>query len=226
MPQRRSYNQYCSVARALDLVGDRWTLLLVRELMIGPRRYTDLLGGLPGIGTNHLADRLKRLVSTGVVRRRDLPPPAASTVYELTARGRGLEPVVIALAHWGGQLLGEPSSDLAWRPEWTVIALRGRFDPTAARGLTVAYQFEVEGQPFWARVRDSALETGLGHIDHPTVTVTADRDSFTRVAAGSLSTAEAEAAGTYTISGDREALRRAAEIFPTSGAKSTAGEPS
>ena len=216
---RRSYNQYCSVARALDVVGDRWTLLVIRELMIGPRRYTDLLDGLPGIGTNHLADRLKRLLNADVIHRRELPPPAASTVYELTARGRGLEPVIIGLARWGVELLGDPDGDLAWRAEWTVVALRGRFNRAAALGVVEAYQFVVDGQPFWARVDDGNLQTGLGQVDDPAVTVTASRESFTGVAAGVLAVEDAVAAGDYDIDGDPAALDRAAAIFAAIGAE-------
>ena len=212
---RRSYNQYCSVARALDEVGDRWTLLLIRELLIGPRRYTDLLAGLPGIGPNHLADRLKRLVGAGIARRRELPPPAASTVYELTGRGRELEPVVIGLARWGGALLGAPDPELEWRADWTVIALRGRFDAAAANDVNEAYQFVVDGESFWAAVRDGGLETGLGEIDGAAVTVIADRASFTGVAAGDLSVEDAVESGPYSISGDSAALARAARIFPS-----------
>jgi len=212
---RRSYNQYCSVARALDLVGDRWTLLLIRELMIGPRRYTDLIDGLPGIGTNHLADRLKRLLAAEVIERCELPPPAASTVYELTPRGRGLEPVIIGLAHWGLDQLRSPDADLAWRPDWTVVALRGRFDATAAHGVDEAYQFVIDGQPFWARVRNGELHTGLDHVENPAVTVTARRTSFLAVAAGQVQLDEAVAAGEYHIDGDPEALARAAAIFPS-----------
>src|SRR5438128_9069956 len=102
----RSYNQYCPGARALDIVGRRWTLLIVRELMFMPKRYTDLLGGLPGIGPNVLADRLREMEALGLVVRRTLPPPAASTVYELTGLGEGLIPVVEALRGWGANLLG------------------------------------------------------------------------------------------------------------------------
>src|SRR5712691_3728539 len=98
---RRSYNQYCALARALDVVGERWTLLLVRELLLGPRRYKDLLDGLPGIGTNLLADRLKHLEDAGMIRRVVLPPPAGSAVYELTELGRRLEPAVFELGRWG-----------------------------------------------------------------------------------------------------------------------------
>src|SRR5262245_63048394 len=104
----RSYRQYCAVARGLDVVGERWTLLIVRDLLVGPKRYTDLLDGLPGIGTNLLAARLRELEQGGVVRRTVLPPPAGSTVYELTEVGRALEPVVMALGRWGVRFLDNP----------------------------------------------------------------------------------------------------------------------
>ncbi len=210
---RRTYNQYCSVARSLDLVGDRWTLLIVRELMIGPQRYTDLLEGLPGIGPNHLAERLKRLLGAGVVDRCQLPPPAASTVYELTARGRELEPVILGLARWGVELLGAADRAQAWRAEWTVVALRGRFNADAALGIDAAYQFVVDEQPFWAHVRDGELRTGLGQIEDPSVTVTATREAFTAVAAGELSLEVALAGGDYRVDGDTETLGHAAAIF-------------
>jgi len=213
---RRSYNQYCSVACALDIVGDRWTLLLIRELMIGPRRYTDLMAGMPGIGTNHLAERLKRLTADGVIQQRELPPPAASIVYELTPSGRGLEPVVVGLAQWGVDRLGKPEADLAWRADWTVVALRGRFDEAAAQGIDEAYQFVVDEQPFWARVRNGELHTGLDHVPSPAVTVHATRTAFLGVAAGEVTLEQAVSSGDYRIDGDPEALRRATLIFPSS----------
>lgn len=184
--------------------------------MIGPRRYTDLIDGLPGIGTNHLADRLKRLLAEDVIQRRELPPPAASTVYELTRRGRGLEPVIVSLAKWGVDLLGATDPELSWRPDWTVIALRGRFDEAAAQEVDEAYQFVIEGQAFWARVHGGELEAELGHCEDPAVTVTATRQAFLAVAAGELSIEDAIAAGDYRVEGDPEALRRAATIFPDS----------
>src|SRR3712207_3261653 len=101
----RSYDQFCGLAKALDVLGERWTLLVVRELLLGPKRYSDLLEGLPGIGTNLLAARLKALEASGLVGRRRLPPPAASNVYELTERGRALEPAIFELIRWGLDLL-------------------------------------------------------------------------------------------------------------------------
>src|SRR3712207_5891120 len=121
---KRSYNQYCAVARSLDIVGERWTLLVVRELLTGPKRFKDLLEGLPGIGTNLLTARLKDLEGYGVVHRVTLPPPAASKVYELTELGRLLEPVIAALGRWGLEFLGAPDQEVDLRPAWAVVALR------------------------------------------------------------------------------------------------------
>src|SRR5437899_5418279 len=115
----RSYRQYCAVAKALDVVGDRWNLLIVRELLIrGACRYTDLLNGLPGIATNLLADRLRELEQAGVVEREEAPPPIATTLFRLTERGRALEPVVYALGQWGTPFMVEPAGDDAFRGHW------------------------------------------------------------------------------------------------------------
>ncbi|WP_369379891.1 winged helix-turn-helix transcriptional regulator [Streptomyces sp. cg36] len=122
-PRRRSYDQYCAAARALDAVGDRWTLLIVRELLAGPRRYTDLHADLPGVSTDVLAGRLKDMEREELATRRKLPPPAAATVYELTARGRELLPVLTALAAWGAPELAERRPTDAVRAHWFAIPL-------------------------------------------------------------------------------------------------------
>ncbi|MYV58168.1 helix-turn-helix domain-containing protein, partial [Streptomyces sp. SID3212] len=123
MPRRRSYDQYCSAARALDAVGDRWTLLIVRELLAGPRRYTDLHADLPGVSTDVLASRLKDMERDELATRRKLPPPAAAVVYELTERGRGLLPVLTALARWGAPALEERRPTDAVRAHWFAVPL-------------------------------------------------------------------------------------------------------
>ncbi|WP_369215596.1 winged helix-turn-helix transcriptional regulator, partial [Streptomyces flavofungini] len=120
---RRSYDQYCAVARGLDSVGDRWTLLIVRELLAGPRRYTDLHADLPGVSTDVLASRLKDMEQQGLVTRRRLPPPAAASVYELTARGQELLPVLRALAAWGTPALAERGPTDAVRAHWFALPL-------------------------------------------------------------------------------------------------------
>ncbi|OXS35911.1 winged helix-turn-helix transcriptional regulator [Streptomyces sp. XY006] len=123
MPPRRSYDQYCSAARALDVVGDRWTLLIVRELLAGPRRYTDLHADLPGVSTDVLASRLRDMERDGLATRRRLPPPGAANVYELTARGRELLPVLQALGEWGQAELGERRPTDAVRAHWFALPL-------------------------------------------------------------------------------------------------------
>ncbi|MET8563822.1 winged helix-turn-helix transcriptional regulator [Streptomyces flaveolus] len=128
MSPRRSYDQYCSAARALDLVGDRWTLLIVRELLAGPRRYTDLHADLPGVSTDVLASRLKDMERDGLATRRRLPPPGAAYVYELTARGRKLLPVLQALGAWGEEELGERRPTDAVRAHWFALPLLRALD--------------------------------------------------------------------------------------------------
>ncbi|MFE7438737.1 winged helix-turn-helix transcriptional regulator [Streptomyces tendae] len=136
MSPRRSYDQYCSAARALDAVGDRWTLLIVRELLAGPRRYTDLHADLPGVSTDVLASRLKDMEREGLTTRRRLPPPGAAYVYELTARGRGLLPVLEALGEWGAGELGERRPTDAVRAHWFALPLlRALREAGAAEGV-------------------------------------------------------------------------------------------
>lgn len=138
----KRYDQYCPVACSLSLVGERWTLLVVRELLHGPKRYTDLVDRLPGIGTNILAARLKELEAAGLVEKRRLPPPAASTVYELTASGRELRPVLYELARFGARLMGPPPLD-ALEEGWLVDALDLVLAPISPSG-TIAFRVGAE----------------------------------------------------------------------------------
>ena len=140
----RSYRQHCGIARALDLVGERWAMLVIRDLILGPKRFTDLRDTLPGIATNVLTQRLKELERYGVIRRRPLPPPAASTVYELTEYGRELEPVLLALGRWGAKTIGEPTPGQSIRSQWFAVGLKAYFRPEAAQDVhaTIAMHFE------------------------------------------------------------------------------------
>lgn len=139
MTARRSYNQYCGLAAALDVVGERWTLLIVRELLIRPRRYRDLLADLPGIGTNLLADRLKFLVDAGLVRQRELGGGSKRQAYELTDRGEALRPVVLELAHWGMEVVGDLSPEFAVRPSWAFLAIEAMIDQDKAADVDERY---------------------------------------------------------------------------------------
>ena len=169
----KRYDQYCPIACSLGLVGERWTLLVVRELMEGPKRYTDLVDGLPGIGTNILAARLKDLEGAGLVARHKLPPPAASTVYELTEAGHRLRPVLHELARFGARYMGPPPAD-ALEPGWLLGALDLALSPVAREG---AIAFRIGGEeaslvdgkavPGLVSVVDAVVEgdaTGFYHL--------------------------------------------------------------
>jgi DNA-binding HxlR family transcriptional regulator len=166
----KRYDQYCPIACSLGLIGERWTLLVVRELMHGPKRYTDLVDGLHGIGTNILAARLKALEAAGLVERRKLPPPAASNVYELTPTGQGLRPVLHELARFGARLMGPPPLD-ALDPGWLVDALDLALSPISPVGR-LAFQIGDEQ----ASLVDGVARPGL--VDDPDVFVETDAIGF------------------------------------------------
>jgi DNA-binding HxlR family transcriptional regulator len=153
----RSYDQFCGIARALDLVGERWAALVVRDLILGPKRFTDLRRGLPGIGTNVLAARLKELERGGVVARRTLPPPAASTVYELTDYGRALEGPLLALGRWGALSMGQRQPEQALRSEWLGVALKAFFRPEAAADVDAAIELRFDDGTLLARLDHGSL---------------------------------------------------------------------
>lgn len=149
----RSYGQYCGVTSAVELVGERWALLILRDLLVGPRRYTDLKQGLPRIPTNILSTRLKELQEGGVVRR--VPLARCGLVYELTDYGRALEPIMLALGRWGFQAMGEPEADDIVTPDSLSMALRTSFRPEHAADAD--YELHVGEVALRATVRDRAL---------------------------------------------------------------------
>ena len=210
--RKRSYDQSCTIARALDVVGDRWTILLIRELLIGPRRFKDLAAGLPGIGTNLLSDRLKEMEVQGIIERVVLPAPSSVAAYALTPSGRALEPVLMELFRWAWQHLDRSDPRTHSRPAWTVVALRALFAPDAAAGLDEAYEFRVDDEVFHARVQGGGLTTALGPASSPCLVVTADAASFDALASGRVDE-EARASGRLSIEGGPEALARAARVF-------------
>ena len=171
-PAMKSYNQYCPVAHALDMVGERWSLLIVRELIEnGPLRYSDLHCNLAGCGTNILAARLKELERHGIVHRRKLPPPAASTVYELTEYGEELRPVMHVLAHWGARSLPPPTGDEDLEPGWLASALQIAF-PTHPTDSRIEFRVGDEVASF----ADGQPQSG--HISDPDVVVECDAAGF------------------------------------------------
>lgn len=208
----RSYGHYCAVARALDAVGDRWALLVVRELLDGPKRYTDLRDGLPGISTDLLAARLRDLEREGLVERQVLPPPAASKVYRLTDDGAALEPVLVALAGWGARRLST-DQDGEFRSQWLTLSLRSMFTPAAAQDDTVTVDFLVDGSRLRARIDRGALT--FDH--HPTgpadVVISGDAAALSAIARSPEDRTAAIAEGRVTIDGNPHTVAALGRAF-------------
>jgi DNA-binding HxlR family transcriptional regulator len=209
----KRYGHYCPIAHALDLVGERWALLVVRELLDGPKRYTDLLAGMPGIGTNILASRLRDLEAGGVVRRTKLPPPAASTVYELTEYGRELDEALHALARWGARTLGPPVPDEELRAGWLVHAAEATFDPAAAQGLTESYEVRSGEEVVSLRVTDGRLDAAAGTRPGADAVIEAAPETVFRLVSGELAPEKAVACGEVRLEGEPAALGRFASLF-------------
>jgi DNA-binding HxlR family transcriptional regulator len=209
----KRFDQYCPIANALSIVGERWALLVVRELLKGPRRYTDLAAGLPGIGTNVLATRLRELEAGGVVARRRLPPPAASTVYELTEYGAGLEEVIHAIARWGARSLGLPRREDDLDPEWGLSAFPALLYPERARGLTETYVIRVDDDAFTVRLVDGRLHVGIGATENADLDVATDVATFFALASGGLPPRDAIEQGLVRLDGDPETLERCFRVF-------------
>lgn len=210
----RSYNQYCAVARTLDVIGERWSMLVVRELLDGPKRYVDLLGGLTGVSTDMLAGRLRTLEQAGVILRRTLPPPAASKVYELTPLGQELRPVVTELARWGLRLLDEQRADDVFQIHWITPSLRAMFQPAAARDVTLTVEFRIGSDTMHARIDHATLDTHLGPADNPDVILIFD-DATTLAAIGRDPTTASDAvsAGRLHIQGAADAAETVGHLF-------------
>jgi DNA-binding HxlR family transcriptional regulator/putative sterol carrier protein len=207
------YQQYCALARALDVVGNRWTLLIIRELRPGPRRFTDLIDGLPGISRKLLTDRLRDLERDGIVARRELPPPAARQVYELTDDGRDLATAMAPLIAWGSRRIGERQSGESFRPRWVAVSMIGLADREAAKGVSESYQYLVGDSAFHFIVDDGSIELRDGRAEDPSVVVTTDEETWADIATGNASASSAAATGALTVAGDRQAAKRLRKIF-------------
>jgi len=204
----RSYGQYCSVAKALDVIGDRWTLLIVRELLLrGPCRYTDLKNGLPGIATNMLADRIRELEASGLVRREEAPPPVATTLVRLTDAGAELDPVLRALGLWGVRFMARPAEADEFRSHWFTfpvdVFLRDR-DPG---GPPASIELRTEGDPAVIEVSGGSVSLRLGTHPAPDLVLEGRPQLILTLLSGRLTAAEATDRG-LKVSGDDTVLAR------------------
>jgi DNA-binding HxlR family transcriptional regulator len=203
----RSYGQYCGLAKALDVVGDRWTLLIVRELLIGEGRYTDLLKGLPGIATNLLAARLHEMEQAGLVRREDLPPPASATVFRLTPRGDALRPVVRALGQWAGPLMTGRAKGESTRTRWMVLPAQFYLEDRLPSEKPVAIQVNGSDESMVIESRDGVVRARTGTVADPDLTMTGAPELAVGILMGRVTAAQAKKRG-LKIEGDARLLNR------------------
>ncbi|MFE5808462.1 winged helix-turn-helix transcriptional regulator [Streptomyces sp. NPDC056491] len=204
----RTYGQYCGIAKSLDTIGDRWTLLIVRELLaLGPCRHTDLRNGLPGIASNLLVDRLRELEEAGLIHREAAPPPVATTLFSLTERGRELEPVLRELSRWGIPLLREPAGSDSFRTHWLDMPARALTDHRPDQPA-IALQLHADGnEDLVIEVKDGSVHTHAGRVDHPTASLTGPPHLLAATLLGDLDLSAAVQQG-LRLSGEREAVLR------------------
>lgn len=207
MASKRKYEESCAAAHALDLVGERWALLVVRELLFGPKRFTDLRSGIPGASPDVLSQRLRQLEDSGVVRRRRLPRPASTRVYDLTAWGRELEPVIVGFGRWGGR---SPVLDrhAAIGADAVMLAFKSLFEPRPATGFAVDVFLRVGGDGFRVAVSDGTIDVDRGDAAGADAVVVTDPGSLHEVVWGARRLEDAEAAGEIAVRGDREGFVR------------------
>ena len=204
----RSYGQYCAVARALDVVGDRWNLLIVRELLLrGACRYTDLLNGLPGIATNLLADRPRELEQTGIVAREEAPPPIATTVFRLTSRGEQLRDVLVELGRWGAPLMAEPPGGDAFRSHWLALPVELFLKDQTPDGPPVTIELRIGDETATVEAIDGRVRARRGSAEDPDLILTGDPQAVLGVLTGRLDLGTAKARG-LGHEGSTKILRR------------------
>ena len=221
----RSYGDGCSSAHALDLVGERWALLIVRDLLFGPKRFTDLHAGLPQASPNVLTQRLRELEEAGIVRRRRLPPPASANVYELTEWGAGLEPILMGLQRWGAASPSFPH-DVPVGCDAAMLALKNTFDPTAARGVRIIAEVRFATDVFRLAVDDGTIDIGRGPAHHPDVILETDPATLEELAFTGLTVTKAERARRLHVDGDPAALERFLQLVgPPRSASAASSAP-
>jgi DNA-binding HxlR family transcriptional regulator len=209
--QRRTYGDPCGVARALDAIGERWALLVVRELLLGPKRFTDLHRGLGGASQNVLSQRLRELEDAGVVRRRRLGPPARAPVYELTDDGAALEPILVELGRWGRRRPMAADGELS--VDALVLALRTTFDPAAAGDLEATVDLRLDDDQLAVSVAQGRLAVARAEAREPDATLRTDAATLRELAFRKWRLDDAAAAGAVAVEGDRAALQRLLDAF-------------
>jgi DNA-binding HxlR family transcriptional regulator len=222
MPTTRSYGEACAIARALDVVGERWALLVVRELLLGPQRFSDLRNALPHASSNLVADRLRELLGRGVIDRRKLPPPASSWVYELTDWGRDLEPILLALGDWGSHV-PLPPAPVTLSATSMVIFLRSAARPDPAASPSTC-RLELDDRVWTIRAEAGRLQVQAGEPARPDASLRTDPATLNALLEGSTEFYAAVSDGSVVAAGDLQALRRLVQSV-TAPAASAIGPP-
>ncbi|BBX86853.1 winged helix-turn-helix transcriptional regulator [Mycolicibacterium aubagnense] len=218
---KRSYDEYCGLAVALDLLGERWTMLIVRELLMGPKRFTDLLTGLPGIGTGLLTQRLRELEEAAVIEKAVLPPPAASTVYQLAADGQALRPVLLGLTRWGLRRLGTPAEGQAVNTNLLAFAMAARFNPQSSPAADGDYELRVDGNAFHVAITNGDINIQAGTAHQPRATISTDIATLVGINNGSSTLVEALTRQSLVVDGDPEVIANLATAFELSAPTNT-----
>jgi DNA-binding HxlR family transcriptional regulator/putative sterol carrier protein len=212
MGKKRSYADACGIGRALDVVGERWAIHVVRELLLGPKRFTDVRAALPQLSSDVLAQRLRELEAAGLVSHRRLPPPAASKVYELTDRGRELEPVLLELGRWGARL--PLPEGLCMSVDSLVVSLRTLFDPELAGDFAARLELRLGEERFRVEIAAGEIAAERGELADPDAVLETDPGTFVDLLHGVRKLSEAVGSGNAAIEGDRRALTRFLRLFP------------
>jgi DNA-binding HxlR family transcriptional regulator len=213
MATKRIYHQYCGLASALDVLGERWTLLIVRELLMGPRQYSELLVDLPGMGTNLLAERLKFLTEAGVVQRVDVKGTGSRLAYELTLVGAQLRPLVLGLAKWGLDFVGELSAEDTVRPHWGFLAVEAMFREDKVSTIEERYEFRVDDEIFHIDVSDGSARAVRGPAAEPATVTKTDAATFVKIGSGHLTPLAAMLTGHLALEGDVNAILRCCDLL-------------
>ncbi|ONI76373.1 crotonobetainyl-CoA--carnitine CoA-transferase [Actinosynnema sp. ALI-1.44] len=208
MADKRDYGQFCGLAAGLNVIGERWTLLIIRELLIGPSRFSELIDNLPGIGPNLLSERLRSLTERGVVRQLTMTGDGRAKVYELTELGEQLREPVLALAHWGMAFLREEDRKGVIRAEWGFLAIQSMIVHDRIPDVDEVYEFQVGDEVFTIEVRDKKVDFGRGHAAEPSLTVECDAETFIRIGARMITPFGAMATGDVKIKGEVESVYR------------------
>jgi DNA-binding HxlR family transcriptional regulator len=212
MPTSRTYGDACAVARSLDIVGERWALLVIRELLLGPKRFADLATGLPGISPNVLSQRLHTLTGAGVIRHRRMGPASGSAVYELTGWGRELEPVLLQLASWGAAGAPAPDGDNIGIDS-LMLGLKVQYRPAPAKVTGETYELRVSYDTFTIRATEESLIVRRASAEAPAATAETDVATLRALVAGDLTVPQARRNGDLRLSGPLAAIRRLSKLL-------------